>query len=145
MRRIFIAAGAAVVLITGLGATTAGSAAPTHPAATAAPAASHSLPKVQTNGMGGSWHRPGWTVRPGVITLGAEYQLIRIRWSSWTQAGAYGRGHLLACDAFTCERAPVKIHLWNVHRHSGPGRYFKDLKYTGRYSAFLHINGGVWA
>ena len=142
IKAITAAIGAAGMLA-GLSMITAASASVTHQVV--AVSSHRSLPKVQTNGMGGSWHRPGWTVRPGVITLGAEYQLIRIRWSSWTQAGAYGRGHLLACDAFTCERAPVKIHLWNVHRHSGPGRYFKDLKYTGRYRAFLHINGGVWA
>ena len=39
----------------------------------------------------------------------------------------------------------MNVHVWNVHSHSGPGRYFKDLKYTGRYSQFLFINGGVWA
>jgi hypothetical protein len=39
----------------------------------------------------------------------------------------------------------VNIHVWNVHRHSSPGRYFKDLKYTGRYRAFLVIAGGGWA
>ena len=52
-----------------------------------------------------------------------------------------GQGRLF--EGLTQPPTRVKIHLWNVHRHSGPGRYFKDLKYIGRYSAFLHVSGGV--
>jgi hypothetical protein len=118
MKGIIALAGTAAMALAGILSTTA---------AVSAPVASHSQPKVQSEGMGGGWHRGAWVIRPGTITLGAEYQLKGIRWSSWTQARAYGRGHLVACAgaAGPCERATVNIHVWNVHRHSGPGRYFK--------------------
>ena len=97
IRAIAAAVGAGGMLAAGPGMTSASaaSASVTHPVV--ALASHHSLPKVQTNGMGGSWHRPGWTVRPGVITFGALYQVIRIHWSSWTQAGAYGKTWSPAC------------------------------------------------
>jgi hypothetical protein len=129
-------AGTAALALAGILSTTA---------AVSAPVASHSQPKVQSEGMGGGWHRGAWVIRPGTITLGAEYQLVRIRWSSWTSSGAYGQGHLLACDAFECERGMENIHVFNPHTHSGPGWYFKDLKYTGHHGAYLVIAGGGWA
>ena len=155
IKAIAAAIGAAGMLA-GLSMTTAASASVTHPVVAAS--SHHSLPKVQTNGMGGSWHRPGWMVRPGGIVFGALYEIHRIHWSQWTNRWAHGQGHLLACDgaAGPCVRSIVNIHLWNVHSHSGPGRYFKDLKYTGTHSLdpisgghgrsrFLYISGGVWA
>ena len=95
--------------------------------------------------MVAGWHRASgsWKIRPGAIYFGAEYGIGHIRWTSWTSKSAWGKGTL--DDGLTQAPAQVKVHLWNVHRHSGPGRYFKDLKYSGRHSAFLHINGGVWA
>ena len=106
-------------------------------------ASSPALPKVQTGRDIRRWHHsdPGWKVRPGVIYFGAEYGIGHIRWTSWTAKGAWGQGRLF--EGLTQPPTRVKIHLWNVHRHSGPGRYFKDLKYIGRYSAFLHVSGGV--
>jgi hypothetical protein len=137
--KITALAGAAALALTGILGTTA---------AAASPAASHSLPKVQTAGMTAGWHptNPGWRIRPGIIYFGAMYEIKKISWSTWTSTGAYGRGRLVACAgaAGPCERATVNIHLWNVHSHSGPGRYFKDLKYTGRYKQFMHISDGVW-
>jgi hypothetical protein len=126
------------MLLAGIGATTAASAAPAHPAATAA---RHSLPKVQPAGMA-----PGqgsWKIRPGAVYFGAEYGIRHIRWTSWTSKSAWGKGTL--DDGLTQAPTQVKVHLWNVHRHSGPGRYFRYPRYTGRNSAFLHINDGVWA
>jgi len=136
MKGIIALAGTAAMALAGILSSTA---------AVSAPAASHSQPRVQSEGMGGGWHRGAWVTRPGTITLGALYQLKRIRWSSWTSSGAYGQGHLLACTAFMCWRGTENIHLYNVHRHSGPGYYFKDLKYTGPHGAYLVIAGGGWA
>ena len=157
-RKLAAIAGAAVMAATALGTATA-SAAPASVTQQVVAVSSHrSLPKVQTNGMGGSWHRPGWMVRPGGIVFGALYEIHRIRWSHWTNRWAHGQGRLLACAgaAGPCVRSVVTIHLWNVHSHSGPGRYFKDVKYTGTHSLdpisgghgrsrFLYISGGVWA
>lgn len=84
-------------------------------ASAASTSASRLLPKVQTAGMYGGWHHSD----PG-----------------W-------KGDLF--DGPTRPPTRIKIHLWNVHSHLGPGRYFKDLKHTGRYSQFLFIKGGVWA
>jgi hypothetical protein len=143
IKNLCAAVGAAGMLLAGLGATAAAAA----PASASAPAAMsrHSLPKVQTAGMVAGWHRVrgSWKIRPGTISFGAEYGIGHIRWTSWTSKRAWGKGTL--DDGLTQAPTQVKVHLWNVHRHSGPGRYFKDLKYSGRHSAFLHINGGVWA
>ena len=120
-----------------LGMTTAASAAST--------SASHSLPKVQTS-MSGGWHHSitGWKVRPGEIVFGAEYGIDHIHWASWTGRSAWGHGVLFEGPIQDPKSAPATVHVWNVHSHSGPGRYFKDLRYTGRYIGFLRINGGVW-
>lgn len=137
----FAAAAAAGMLLAGLGATAAAPAS----ASPSAAMSRHSLPKVQTAGMVAGWHRVSgsWKVRPGTIYFGAEYGISHIRWTWWSSKSAWGKGTL--SDGIFQAPTQVKVHLWNVHRHSGPGRYFKDLKYTGRYRAFLHINGGVWA
>ena len=139
-------AGAAVLAASALGTTTA-SAAPASVTHQVVAVSSHrSLPKVQTGGMFGGWHNGQWKVRPRVIYFGSFYGIYRVSWKSWNNSNAWGRGHLSACAGAggPCQRGAVKIHLWNVHSHSGPGRYFKDLKYTGRYKQFIHVNGGVW-
>jgi hypothetical protein len=142
IKNFVTAAGAAGMLLAGLGATEAAPAS----ASTSAAMSRHSLPKVQTTGMFSTQWRVvhgSWTVRPAGIDFGAEYGIGHIRWTSWTSKSAWGKGTL--SDGIFQAPTQVKVHLWNVHRHSGPGRYFKDLKYTGRHSGFLHINGGVWA
>lgn len=130
-------AGASAMALAGILSTTAAVSVSASPSAAMS---RHSLPKVQTGGMYGGWHHsdPGWKVRPGVIYFGAEYGIGHIRWTSWTSKSAWGKGTLV--DGMAQAPTQVKVHLWNVHSHSGPGRYFKDLKYTGRYRAFLHIN-----
>jgi hypothetical protein len=68
--------------------------------------------------------------------FGSLYEIHRIHWTSWTNRGAYGRGHLLACagEAGPCVRATVSLHAWDVFNHSGPGRNFGDLRYTSKHS-----------
>jgi hypothetical protein len=141
IKNLAAAVAAAGMLLAGLGATAA---APASASASAA-MSRHSLPKVQTAGMVAGWHRVSgsWKVRPGTIDFGAEYGIGHIRWTSWTAKGAWGRGRLF--EGLTQKPSQVTIHLYRVRSHSGPGRYFKDLKYTGRHSGFLHISGGVWA
>lgn len=140
--RIAVVIGAAGMLLAGLGATTAASVAPV--SASSPPAsASHSLPKVQTQGMFGGWHNHGWKVRPGAIYFGAHYGIGSIRWTSWTAKAAWGKGHMFVGITYPVIR--VKIHMWGVKSHSGPGRYFKYLHHTGgKFSDKLWISGGVW-
>jgi hypothetical protein len=105
-----------------------------------------SLPKVQENGMDGNW-RHEWRVRPGYIAFGADYIIERIRWSSWTQHSAYGRGHLIACAGASgpCHNGVVDIHLYSVFSHSGPGRNFGNLQYSGSHYKHLWIgSAGSW-
>jgi hypothetical protein len=138
IKRIAAAIGAAG-MVAGLGMTTAASAAPVaHHGVTS----SRSLPKLQTDGFG-RWHSNTWRVRPGTIVFGTLYYMKHIRWTSWTQTGAYGRGRLIACagEAGPCVRATVKIHAWDVFNHPGPGLNFGDLRYTSKHS-LNPIGGG---
>jgi hypothetical protein len=96
--------------------------------------------------MGGSWHST-WGVRPRITAFSSFYEIRRIRWSSWTSSNAYGRGHLVACAgaAGPCHNGVVNSHLYAVHSHSGPGRYFSNLRYSGSHARHLWITSrGYW-
>jgi hypothetical protein len=135
----FASATGAAVMLLGVGTVPASSAAPvTHNAVTSR----RWLPKLQTDGFG-TWHSHTWRVRPGGIDFGTLYYMERIHWTSWTKTGAYGRGRLIACAgaAGPCVRAYVNIHAWDLFDHSGPGRNFGYLRYTGDRSLNPIIGG----
>jgi hypothetical protein len=135
----------------GVGLTGAGAAfASTTPASASVTSNSRSLPKAQVDGMGGNWHSGTWRIRPRDIGFGAEYEIVRIRWSSWTNQGARGRGHLILCTGAVgrCHNGVVNIHLYGVFNHSGPGRNFGNLRYSGSrvHPRHLWINDrGYWS
>jgi len=130
---------------TGLG--TASASASARP--TTSVTSSRSLPKVQADGMGGNWHSRTWRVRPRTIGFGADYVIMRIRWTSWTGRNAYGRGYRISCAgaAGPCRNGNVTLHLYGVFDHSGPGRNFGNLRYSGRHVRPQHLwinSHGYW-
>ncbi|HET9896041.1 MAG TPA: hypothetical protein VFQ44_14025 [Streptosporangiaceae bacterium] len=97
-------------------------------------AASSSQPLPVVYGAGG---HSGWqhgTIRPGVIYFGAGGSLLirGLRWQSWTQNAAIGRGVRWAdscvptCAAGNYARSPVEVTLSRVRKHAG-GAYFTRL------------------
>jgi hypothetical protein len=114
--------------------------------AVASPAPASSLPVVQTQGMGGGWHNGAWRVRPSTVYFGSMYGIYHIHWSSWTNHDGYGHGTMVAATFPGEIRESVSIHVYGVYYHSGPGKNFGYLKYTGsRFSQLLWIDStGRW-
>lgn len=115
---------------------------------TAGAASGSSLPKAQSLEWGG-WHR-GWQVRPGSIGLGSYFALRGLRYSYWSSSSASGKGQLLISNCRPdCAKAAhwtkASVYFHGVRSHSGPGRYFRDLRITyGRnhHTLYLHITSG---
>lgn len=141
--RLAAAAGAAAMLMAGLGTATAASASA---AVSSAPAASRSLPRIQTYSPDG-WSRQSWKIRPGYVYFGwgAGYEAPRVKNVHWTY---YQHGAAYAAHARwwmdTCKPTCVaggywvnaRVFFYNVMHHRGPGWNYSQVRVTYR--------GGVW-
>src|SRR5262245_61654524 len=61
----------------------------------ASPALASSLPRIQTYGMGGSWHDGGWRIRPHLVAFGAHFLIKKLSYRHYNQRDAYGHGRLV--------------------------------------------------
>jgi hypothetical protein len=112
------------------------------PAASAAPA---ERTPVMYSGMGTAWTNAAR--RPHGFTLGADFGLSRMSWSRWTNSGASGSGHLVACAGAMgpCAIFRAGVTLSEVKTHDGT-RYFAAMKLTGknRTTQRLVMRHGSW-
>jgi hypothetical protein len=137
MRKIFAAAGAAVVLMSGLGATTAASA--------AVPAASARGAPV-LYGSFGNWQGP--RIEPRNQGMGANFALINMRWTRWNGsfAKAGGTDQWSNGNAGRQHYWPSTITLYRVRTHNGHPYYSRmTIASHGHRTFHLHYwgsNGG---
>jgi ABC-type transport system substrate-binding protein len=115
------------------------------PAAAAPAAPASRTPVVYTQGMGAKWGGPAR--RPHAIGLGADFGISRIAWSSWTNKGAFGHGHLVACAGAQgpCAIFRAGIRLSMVKQHKGT-KFFATMVLTGKHrrTQRLVIRNGAW-
>jgi hypothetical protein len=137
MRKIFAAAGAAVVLMTGLGATTA---------ATAAVPAVSARPAPVIYGTFGNWRGP--RIEPRNQAMGAAFVLIKMRWTRWNGSSARAGGtDQIGGNATTpIHYWPSTITLYRVRAHHGHPYYSRmTIASHGHRTLHLHYwgsNGG---
>lgn len=118
---------------------------PAVPAVAAAGAPAERTPVMYTDGMGPAWGGPAR--RPHAFTLGADFGVAKMTWSSWTNSGARGHGRLFACAGAKgpCVGYRAGVTLWRVrtHRHT---RYFASMKITGKHRKTRHLvmRDGLW-
>jgi hypothetical protein len=113
--------------------------------ASAAPAAPAERTPVMYSGMGTAWTNPAR--RPHSFVLGADFEVVKMSWSQWTNTGAFGRGHLVACAgaAGPCAKFVAGVTLSTVKTHDGT-RYFASMKLTGKHrkTQRLKMHDGSW-
>src|SRR5580692_6839106 len=115
------------------------------PAGPAIAAPAERTPVMYTDGMGPPWGGPAR--RPHDFALGADYGVDKLTWSRWTNSGASGHGHLVACAGAEgpCVRYRVGLTLSRVrmHRHT---RYFAFMKMTAKHRKTVHLvmRNGLW-
>jgi hypothetical protein len=116
IRKMSAAAGAVIMLAAGLGATTA--------AASAAPAQASRVPVIY--GTFGNWQSP--RVEPRNQAMGAEFVLVRMRWTRWNGSFAKAGGTDQWADgaAGKVHNWPSTITLYRVRTHGGH-RYYSRM------------------
>jgi hypothetical protein len=131
VKKIIIAVAATFVALTGCAGT-----------ASAAPS---SRTPVMYSGMGTAWTNAAR--RPHSFVLGADFEIVKTNWSRWTNTGAFGHGHLIACAGAEgpCVKFVAGITLTVVKTHDGT-RYFASMKLTGKHhkTQKLKMKDGSW-
>jgi hypothetical protein len=119
-----------------------------HDRVTEAPAHARELPGLYLGAMAGPWHGP--SVRPAVLPLGADWTIDHLRWASWSQQGAAGRGYQDACmgpaGGPPCDSFWATVTAAGVRQHDG-SRYFTVMKLTsnrGRVEWLVMNTGLGW-
>jgi hypothetical protein len=112
IKRLAAAIGVSGMLLAGVGATTG---------ASAAPASARSVPVIYATF--GNWQSP--TVEPRNMTMGAEFVLVRMRWTRWNGsfAKAGGTDQWADGEAGQIHRWPSTITLSRVRTHRGHPYY----------------------
>jgi hypothetical protein len=116
IKRLAAAIGVSGMLLAGVGATTG---------ASAAPASARSVPVIYATF--GNWQGP--TVEPRNMTMGAEFVLVRMRWTRWNGsfAKAGGTDQWADGEAGQLHRWPSTITLSRVRNHRDQ-RYYSRMK-----------------
>jgi transcription elongation factor len=120
-------------------------AAPAVPALAAPSVPAARTPVIYTDGMGPAWGGPAR--RPHGFTLGADYGVDKMTWARWTNSGARGNGHLVACAGATgpCIKYHADVTLSRVRIHHRT-RYFSAMTITGKHRKPKHLvmRNGIW-
>jgi hypothetical protein len=145
VRRVrFMMAIAAVAAVAGLSACTPGLVrrTSTHGGAAHTPSAAAtstpSLPGAYLGGMAGPWYGP--RIRPQILDLGADWDIVSLRWTRWTRGEAYGHGRYIesAGAGCPCTRYWAAVTLTDVRTHDGRP-YFATMEVTGRHRKTLWL------
>ena len=137
--------GAAGLLGTGFGVTTAASAARIHPAAARSlPVAARSLPVAYNyyRGLVRQHHYYGSIRPPNIRTKGGPPDAIPMHWSYWNRTAAFGRGVVVHMGSH-----PITLWFHDVQRTRGGTRYYEKMKETwhgGGGVVYFHWNGRDW-
>lgn len=103
------------------------------------------LPGVYLGGGDGPWVGP--KVRPHALFLGADFSIMRLRWTDWKKQRADGRGHWIACQGAggPCQRFWAVIRVTHVQKHHG-ACYFAIMKVTGKHGQVINGKHGrvIW-
>jgi hypothetical protein len=88
--------------------------------------------------MAGPWAGP--EIRPRSFDLGADWSFAGLKWTQWTDAGAYGHGRYVesANAACPCTRYWAAVTLTDIRHHEGRA-YFATMVITAKHRKALRL------
>jgi hypothetical protein len=88
--------------------------------------------------MAGPWAGP--QIRPRYFDLGADWSLVELTWTRWTDVEAYGHGRYIesASAACPCTRYWAAITLTDIRDHDGRA-YFATMEIMGKHRKALRL------
>jgi hypothetical protein len=88
--------------------------------------------------MAGPWLGP--EIRPRYFDLGADWSLVGLKWTHWTDVEAYGHGRYIesASAACPCTRYWAAITLSSIRDHDGRA-YFATMEIVGKHRKALRL------
>ena len=136
MRGLRVAIGSAAVSLTLIGASAGCAATDVQAAHALKPrpmSEARKLPGIYLGAMAGPWYGP--SVRPSSLLLGADWNILKLRWADWSPTRAYGHGLYDACTGPAgtppCDKFSAAITVTHVRKHDGR-QYFAIMKIAGK-------------